>query len=208
MSKYTRPVCRLCRREGEKLFLKGEKCLLPKCPLTRRSSKPGVHGTIFKKLSDYGLQLREKQKAKRIYGILERQFKRYFQRASKAKGDRGAILLQLLERRLDNVIYRAGLAESRRQARLFVTHNYFTVNKKKVNIPSYLVKEGDKIEIKKKKTRDKLFAEIIKKTAKQKTPSWLKLDKKDLSITVTGLPQREEIDTPINEQLIIEFYSR
>ncbi|MGB9680918.1 MAG: 30S ribosomal protein S4 [Minisyncoccia bacterium] len=208
MSQNTRPVCRKCRREGAKLFLKGDKCFLPKCPFTRRSYQPGNQGAVFKKYSDYGLQLREKQKAKRIYGVSERQFKKYFLEASREQGKRGEVLLQLLERRLDNLIYRAGLADSRREARLLVSHNHFLVNDKKVNIPSYLVKPKDKISLKEKSRNLSLFKNKIKKINKQKTPPWLKFDVKNFVINVLTLPRREEIDTDVNEQLIIEFYSR
>jgi len=207
MARDLEPSCKKCRRESAKLFLKGEKCFLPKCPVTRRNIKPGAHGGTFKKSSDYGLQLREKQKAKRIYGVLEKQFKKYFLQASQEKGNRGEILLQLLERRLDNVIYRAGLAASRKGARILIDHEHFLVNGKKVNIPSYLVSEKNKMEVKKKSQKLSIFLGLIKKSEKQ-TSSWLKLDKKNFSISVVALPKREEIDTDINEQLIIEFYSR
>jgi len=208
MSQNTRPVCRKCRREGAKLFLKGDKCFLPKCPFTRRSYQPGNQGSVFKKYSDYGLQLREKQKAKRIYGVSERQFKRYFLEASREHGKRGEVLLQLLERRLDNLIYRVGLATSRREARLLVNHSHFLVNGKKVNIPSYLIKPKDKITIKEKSKNLSLFKNKIKKIDKQKIPSWIKFGSKNLTVEVLSLPKREEIDTDVNEHLIIEFYSR
>jgi small subunit ribosomal protein S4 len=208
MARYIGPICKKCRREGIKLFLKGEKCFFPKCPLARRSYKPGMHGAVFKKLSEYGIQLREKQKAKAVYGVLEKQFKKYFQKASRVKGNRGEILLQLLERRLDNVVYRLGFTSSRRAARIFITHGHFLINGKKINIPSYLVQENDKIEVKKKSQKLSLFIHQIKKIDKKQISSWLKFDKKNLTATVSSLPKREEIETDINEQLIIEFYSR
>ncbi len=208
MARYLGPNCRQCRREGEKLFLKGEKCLLSKCPIVRRNVKPGAHGAAFKKSSDYGLQLREKQKAKRIYGVLEKQFKKYFQKASQEKGNRGEILLQVLESRLDNVIYRSDLASSRKQARILIDHDHFLVNGKKVNIPSYLVREKEKIEIKKKSQKLALFTDKAKKSGNIQAPVWLKVDKKNLAVSILSLPKREEINIDVNEQLIIEFYSR
>lgn len=208
MTRYTRPLCKKCRREGEKLFLKGEKCSLPKCPVVRKNYKPGMHGLISKKTSEYGMQLREKQKAKRIYGVLEKQFKKYFQKASREKGNRGEILMQLLERRIDNVIYRAGITTGRREARNFITQNHFLLNGKKINIPSYLVKEKDTITIKKKSQKITSLASALSKLSNQNVPTWLKIDAKKYEISILTLPKREEIDTPINEQLIIEFYSR
>jgi small subunit ribosomal protein S4 len=188
--------------------MKGDKCSLPKCPVVKRNFKPGAHGATFKKVSDYGLQLREKQKAKRIYGVLERQFRTYVKRASREKGNRGEILLQLLERRIDNVIYRLGMTVGRKEARLLVVHGHFLVNGKKVDIPSYLVLEKDKIEIRKKSRGLELFKKSLKNNDKQIVPQWLKFDKKIPAGTVVALPKREEIETTINEQLIIEFYSR
>lgn len=193
--------CKICRREGQKLFLKGEKCSSPKCPFTRRSYAPGQHGQVAKKISDYGIQLREKQKAKRIYGISERQFKNYFKVASKKAGDTEEILFQLLERRLDNVIYRLGFAPSRRAARQAISHGHFLVNQKKVNIPSYLIKKNDKIEFVKKPTNLQLKKE-------EEIPSWLKLDKSKLVGQCLSFPTKKELEGNIDMAQIIEFYSK
>jgi len=209
MAKYTGPVCRLCRREGLKLFLKGDRCYSNKCAIERRSYAPGMHGqNRGKKPSEFGLQLREKQKARRVYGVLERQFRGYFDKATRQKGMTGENLLRLLERRLDNVVYRLGFAASRAEARQMVTHGHITVNGKRVNIPSYLVNVGEVISIK-ESSRDipriKEMAEIIKDRT---VPAWLSLDVNTLSGTVIKLPAREEIQVPIEEQLIVEKYSR
>ena len=211
MGRYRGPVCRLCRREGEKLFLKGERCYTPKCAIERRNYPPGMHGrrTQFRRrVSDYGLQLREKQKAKRIYGVMERQFRRYFQQALKHKGMTGANLLQTLERRLDNVVYRLGLADSRAQARQLVTHGHITVNGRKMNIPSYLVRAGDVIGVRERSRRNAHFRGLADKLDPANVPAWLQLDPQALEGRVLSLPQRDQIDEPINEQLIVEFYSR
>ncbi len=206
MARYTGPDCRLCRREGMKLFLKGTKCFSEKCPFERRSYAPGQHGRVQRKLTEYGLRLREKQKAKRIYGVLERQFRRYFEIASKGKGVTGERLLQLLETRLDNVVYRLGWALSRDQARQIVSHGKIAVNGKRVNIPSYNVKPGDTVEL---IDKDLLpVQEAIETFGNRNVPSWLELDKENFKAKVLRLPKREEIDTPIQEQLIVEFYSR
>jgi len=201
-------VCKLCRREGEKLFLKGEKCLSPKCPLVRRKYPPGQHGLSHKKLSDYGRQLREKQKAKRIYGLRETQFKNYYKKAALSSGDTGELLLSFLERRLDNVVYRFGFASSRSQARQLITHGHFTVNKKKVNIPSYLVKSKDKIEIAPKSQNFPVFQERKKVLKDVVSPPWLKLQQTKMIGSVLHLPKKEEIETNIDPTQIIEFYSK
>lgn len=201
-------VCRKCRREGEKLFLKGEKCLSPSCPFLRRSYPPGVSGQKPSKISEYGRQLREKQKAKRIYGVSERQFKNYYEKASKRMGETSSIFLSFLERRLDNVIYRLGLASSRKAARQFISHGHFLVNRKKVNIPSYLVKKGDKIEIKESSAKLPIFLERKRELREITIPSWLKLDREKMRGQVLYLPEREEIQIPIDESLIIEHYSK
>jgi small subunit ribosomal protein S4 len=208
MAKYTGPSCKLCRREGEKLFLKGVRCTTDRCPFSRRSYSPGEHGERRKKLSDYGLQLREKQKVKRIYAILEKQFRIYFKRAERSKGITGEVLLQLLERRLDNVIFRLRFAATRKEARQLVSHGYVHVNGRKVNIPSYLVKAEDIIQIKcpqSKQERFKLTKELVKDRS---LPSWLETDYDNLKATIIRLPQREDIQLPIQEQLIVELYSK
>ena len=193
-------VCRKCRREGMKLFLKGEKCFSSKCPFTRRPYPPGARGQVKSiKLSDYGKQLREKQKAKRIYGLNERQFRRYFLQSAKHKEATGEVLLQLLERRLDNLVYRLGFASSRRNARQMVSHGLFLVNNKKVDIPSYQVKVKDVIEPKKKEGIE---------LHKREIPSWLKLDKKKLQGEVIKIPEKEDLPQEIDQSLIVEFYSR
>lgn len=210
MARYTGSVCRLCRREHQKLFLKGTKCTTDKCPVSKREYSPGQHGQSRnqRKLSDYGLQLREKQKVKRMFGLLERQFRLYFKRAAKAKGMTGNVLLQSLERRLDSVIYRTGFASSRAHARQMVLHGYVRVNGGRVNIPSYPVKENDKLEIKGgdevlKRTRDTF--ETVKDRG---IPAWLTVEPASLAIQVNRLPTREEIQLPVQEQLIIELYSK
>ncbi|MEZ0536778.1 30S ribosomal protein S4 [Caldicellulosiruptoraceae bacterium PP1] len=208
MSKYLGPDCRLCRREGAKLFLKGDRCYTEKCSIVRRNYAPGMHGMEKKKLSEYGLQLREKQKVKRIYGILEKQFRRYFEMAERMKGIAGENLLSLLERRLDNVVFRLGFAASRGEARMLVSHAHFTVNGKKVNIPSYLVKPGDVIEVKETSKSSPRFAEIKEKHAKKTSPKWLEKDSENLIGRVIALPVRDDIDMPIQEHLIVELYSK
>lgn len=211
MARYIGPVCRLCRREGEKLYLKGERCFSPKCAIEKRNQPPGQHGasrTFRKKASDYSLQLREKQKARRIYGVLERQFRRYYADAARRTGVTGAALLQYLESRLDNVVFRLGFASSRKQARQLVDHGHFTVNGKKVTIPSYLVKPGDKIAVAEASRKNVYFVDLDKGLKSARTPAWLAVDARQLSGSVMSLPSREQIDTPVKEQLIIEFYSR
>ena len=201
--------CRQCRREGEKLFLKGEKCYSQKCPIIRRTYAPGVHGlaSARKKMSDYGIQLRAKQKVKRIYGILEEQFRNYYKKAESKQGRTGEILLQLLEMRFDNIVYRMGFASSRRLARQLIKHGHFKVNGKKVDIPSFELKPGDKIEVKKSKQSNNYFKEIIKRKTGEES-SWLLVDLASLKGEVKGIPIREDLDPNINEQLIVELYSK
>ncbi|WAM34667.1 30S ribosomal protein S4 [Caldicellulosiruptor morganii] len=208
MSKYIGPDCRLCRREGMKLFLKGDRCYTEKCAFAKRPYPPGQHGQERKKLSEYGMQLREKQKVKRIYGVLETQFRRYFEMAEKMKGIAGENLLSLLERRLDNVVYRLGFASSRGEARVLVSHAHFLVNGKPVNIPSYLVEVGDVIEVREKSKSKQRFIEIKEKYAKKPSPKWLEKDAENLVGRVIALPTREDIDMPIREHLIVELYSK
>ncbi|MDP3057969.1 MAG: 30S ribosomal protein S4 [bacterium] len=208
MARYTGPVCRLCRREGEKLYLKGARCYSEKCALSRRAYAPGQHGQGRKKVTEYGVQLREKQKARRIYGVLERQFRRYFATAAREKGITGERLLQLLELRLDNVVYRSNFAESRSQARQFVRHGHFIVNGSRVNIPSYLVKEGDVLEVANKSRSMTSFGDLSETLKGRKTVPWLSVDPSQLRTTIIGLPKREDIDIPVREHLIVERYSR
>jgi len=208
MARYTDAVCRLCRREGQKLFLKGDRCYTDKCAADRRPYPPGQHGQGRTKTSGYGLQLREKQKAKRYYGILESQFQGYYNVAAKKKGKTGENMLALLESRLDNVIYRLGFAMSRAEARQLVLHGHFQVNGRKVNIPSFLVKPGMIITLKEKsRNLDKLRA-VIEANAFRQPPKWLDYDANAMVAKVVALPQREDIDIPIEEQLIVEFYSK
>ena len=210
MARYIGPKCRLCRREGMKLFLKGERCYTDKCPFERRSYPPGQHGPqqLRTKLSDYGIRLREKQKVKRIYGISEKQMRRYYEMATKMPGQAGHNLLQLLERRLDNVVYRLGFAVSRAQARQYVNHGFFKVNGRNVDIPSYLVKPGDIIELKEKYRNNPQIIESLETVVRKGIPSWLELDAENFKGIVKNLPTREDITMPIQESYIIEFYSR
>jgi small subunit ribosomal protein S4 len=208
MARYTGAVCRLCRREGQKLFLKGERCYTEKCSINRRAYAPGQHGQERKKLSEHGLQLREKQKARRYYGVLESQFRKYYEMAVKKKGVTGENLLQILESRFDNVIYRLGWGASRVEARQLVRHGHFTINGKKVNIPSYLVKEGDVIAIKEKSRNLPKIKSILEKGEGKVIPKWLDLNSDTLEARVIGLADREDIDIPIEEHLIVEFYSK
>ncbi len=207
MAKYTGSVCRLCRREGIKLYLKGDRCYSDKCAIVRRPTAPGQHGQGRRKASEYGIQLREKQKARRIYGVLEKQFARYFEMAERMKGITGENLLQLLERRLDNVVYRLGFASSRAQARQLVRHGHITVNGKRVNIPSYLTNVGEVIAVKEKSTALEHFKAVKENAGKAVVP-WLQVDHEKLEGTVIALPSREDIDVPIQEHLIVELYSR
>jgi small subunit ribosomal protein S4 len=209
MARYTDAVCRLCRRQGEKLFLKGTKCSTEKCPAGRRAYAPGQHGQGRRqKLSNYGLQLREKQKVKRIYGVLEKQFRRYFQIASKTKGVTGKMLLQMLERRLDNVIFRTGLAVSRSQARQLVRHNHISVNGKRVNIPSYLVDKDDAIKVTTKEKALNKIKENLEASKDRTVPAWIAFDAAGMSAKIIRLPEKEDIQQPIQEQLIVELYSK
>lgn len=209
MARYINAVCRLCRREGVKLFLKGTKCSTEKCAVSRRAYAPGQHGEGRRqKLSNYGLQLREKQKVRRIYGVLERQFRKYFELASKTKGVTGKVLLQLLERRLDNVIFRTGLAISRPQARQIVRHNQIAVNSKRVNIPSYLINQGDVIQVKTKEKAIKKLKENLELSKDRTVPGWLEFNASELTAKVSRLPDKEDIQQPIQEQLIVELYSK
>lgn len=208
MARYTGAVCRLCRRENQKLFLKGDRCFSEKCAMTRRAFAPGQHGQtqLRKKTTEYGLQLRAKQKTKRYYGVLETQFAGYFVLAQRKAGVTGENLLRILESRLDNVVYRAGFAMSRKEARQLVLHRHFTVNGETVNIPSFLVKEGDKIAL--KSTDSAKIKESAEKNSSRPVPAWMSKDGEKLSVSVNKLPDREEIDFDVEEQLIVELYSR
>lgn len=208
MAKYNESKCRLCRREGQKLMLKGDRCFTDKCAFDRRPYAPGQHGRARKKLSDYALQLREKQKVRRMYGVLEAQFRNYFKKADLAKGITGANLLISLERRLDSVIYRLGFANSRQQARQLVRHGLFTLNGHKVDIPSLLVKVGDILEVPEKNRKVAVLAGVQQVVARRGLPAWLDVDGAAFKGTIKSLPQREDIQTPINENLIVELYSK
>jgi len=208
LARNTKSVCRLCRRENLKLFLKGERCYTEKCAIDRRNYAPGQHGQNRRKFSDYGAQLREKQKVKRLYGLLENQFRNTFKEADRQKGITGEILLSLLERRLDNAVYRLGFANSRNEARQLVRHNHFIVNHSRVNIPSYLVKPGDVIELREKSKKVVRILEALEGVARRGVPQWLELDKEQMKGSVKGLPAREEITIPIQEKLIVELYSK
>jgi small subunit ribosomal protein S4 len=208
LARYTKTNCRLCRRENLKLFLKGERCYTEKCAYDRRNYPPGQHGQDRKKFSDYGTQLREKQKVKRMYGILENQFRNIFKEADRQKGITGETLLVLLERRLDNIVYRLGFANSRDEARQLVRHNHFLVNQSKVNIASYLVKPGDVIELREKSKKVARILEALEGVARRGVPQWLELDKDLMKGSVKGLPTREDITLPIQEKLIVELYSK
>ncbi|MBE6590691.1 MAG: 30S ribosomal protein S4 [Ruminococcaceae bacterium] len=208
MAKYTGPACRQCRREGTKLFLKGDRCYSDKCALTRRTGVPGQHGQGRKMMKEYGLQLREKQKAKRYYGILEKQFRNYFEKAASQEGMAGDNLLIMVERRLDNVAYRMGIGESRREARQLVRHNHFTINGKKANIPSILVKPGDVVAVKEASRGTEKFKTMIENTASRAVPAWLEADKENFTAKVISMPTREGIDFEIEEHLIVELYSK
>ncbi len=207
MGRYTGPKCRLCRREGVKLFLKGDKCYTDKCPLNKRPYAPGQHGRYRRRTTQFALHLREKQKAKRIYGVRESQFRRYVDMAKKRKGVTGESLLKILERRLDNVVYRAGFAYSRDQARQLVSHGHFLVNGRHLNIPSYLVKEGDLVEVR-PQSKDKLRELVKAASERHPVPSWLNRDLETLRIQVASEPNLEELDQSIETSLIVEFYSR
>ena len=209
MARYIGPVCRLCRREGMKLFLKGERCYTEKCAIEKRNLPPGQHGKLRKaKLVGYGLQLREKQKVKRIYGVLENQFRRYFETADRTRGITGETLLQLLERRMDNVVYRLGLATSRAQARQFVRHGHFTVNGRKVDVPSYSLKAGDTVTVRTTSAQNAAILHAMEEVKGRGIPEWLSFDSGALAGKVTSLPTREQINLPVQEQLIVELYSK
>ena len=209
MARYNGPVCRLCRREGTKLYLKGERCMSDKCSVTvRPNAAPGQHGAAKKKMGEYGMQLREKQKAKRIYGVLEKQFKTYYTMAEKKEGMTGENLLSILERRLDNVVFRMGLAESRNEARQLVRHGHFTLNGKKVNIPSIIVRVGDVISLKGSSADSVKIKGLIESLETKNAPKWLDMDKANQSAKVVALPARDDIDFPFEEQLIVELYSK
>ncbi len=212
MGRYIGPVCKLCRREGEKLFLKGERCFTPKCSFDRRGYAPGQHGRARQfrrgRESDFARQLRAKQKARRIYGVLERQFRRYYTTALRRPGLTGVNLLQILESRLDNVVYRLGYAQSRAQARMLVTHGHFNVNGRRTDVPSMLISPGDEISVREGSRKRTFFKELPALAEKANVPAWLSRDLNNLSGTVLRMPERSEIDGNLNEQLIVEYYSR
>lgn len=209
MGRYTDSVCRQCRREGEKLFLKGDRCYSEKCAVERRPFAPGAHGQGRRqKPSEYGIQLREKQKTKRIYGLMEKQFRNYFKKADRQPGITGANLLILLERRLDNVVFRLGFGASRKEARQLVSHGHFTINGHKANIPSMLLKPGDVLQVRDTAKDSPKFQEIKEQAAYKTPPEWLSVDVENLTGSVVAYPTREQIDTAVNEQLIVELYSR
>jgi small subunit ribosomal protein S4 len=209
MARYIGPVCRLCRREGMKLFLKGERCYTEKCAIEKRNFAPGQHGKTRKsKLAGYGIQLREKQKVKRIYGVLEDQFRRYFEQAERTRGITGETLLQLLERRLDNVAYRLGFATSRAQARQLVRHGHFTINGRKVDIPSFSVKPGDVVSIRQTSRTNPAIVHALEEVKGRGVPEWLSFDAGSMTGRIASLPTREQINLPVQEQLIVELYSK
>ncbi len=209
MARYIGPVCRLCRREAMKLFLKGERCYTEKCAIEKRNFPPGQHGKTRKaKLLGYGVQLREKQKVKRIYGVLEDQFRRYFEAAERQRGITGEVLLQLLERRLDNVVYRLGLATSRPQARELVRHGHFAVNGKKVNIPSFQVRAGDVVAVRQGSQKNVTIQHAMEEVKGRGVPEWLQMQAEQFTGRVVSLPTREQINLPVQEQLIVELYSK
>ena len=210
MAKYTGPACRLCRREGTKLFLKGDRCFSDKCSVSRRAQAPGQHGvgTGRKRVKEYGLQLREKQKAKRYYGILEKQFKNYFVKADKKEGQTGENLLTMIERRLDNVVYRMGMADSRREARRLGRHGHFRVNGRKVDIPSYITKKGDVITLREQSRKSPKIKMLVENISARSVPAWISMDKENIQATITALPVTTDIDFPIEEHLIDELYSK
>jgi small subunit ribosomal protein S4 len=208
MARYIDSVCRLCRREGVKLFLKGERCYTDKCAIERRNYPPGQHGQARAKFSEYAIQLREKQKLRRIYGVLERQFRRYFASAESGKGVTGETLLILLERRLDNMVYRMGFANSRSEGRQLVRHGHCQINGKKVNIPSYLVKAGDVVTIREKSRANTRLTEALEASQRRGIPDWLEVDRQAFTGKVKALPMRADLTTPINEKLVVELYSK
>ena len=208
MARYRESVCRLCRREGLKLFLKGDRCYSEKCAFERRSYAPGEHGQMRKKHSDYGVQLRAKHKLKRMYGLLEKQFRGYFEKADRQKGITGTNLLVFLERRLDNMVFRMGFANSRNEARQLVRHNHFTVSGKPVNIPSFLVRMGDDIQVREGSRKVERILDAVGTVARRGVPPWLELDKENFKGTVKVLPTRDELTMPVQEQLVVELYSK
>ena len=208
MARYSDPVCRLCRREGMKLFLKGDRCFKDKCAIERRAYAPGQHGRRRSKVLGYGLQLREKQKVKRIYGLLERQFRLYFQAANQGTGITGENLLRKLEQRLDNVVYSLGFASSRAQGRQLVRHGHIEVNGKKLNIPSYQVRKGDAVQVREKSRKNEQIRQAVETASGRGVPTWLQLDGANFRGAVVDLPKREDIRLPIQEQLIVELYSK
>ena len=208
MAKYTESKCRLCRREGAKLFLKGERCYGPKCALSRRAYAPGQHGQGRKKVSEYGLQLRAKQQAKRYYGVLENQFAHYFELASKQSGQAGENLLRILESRLDNVVYRSGLASSRKEARQLVRHGHYTLNGHKANIPSILLKAGDVVAVADKSRQNEKLKAVIEANSAHPVPTWMSFDPEKMTVVINQLPNREDIDLDVEEHLIVELYSK
>lgn len=208
MARYTGPVCKLCRRDMMKLYLKGDRCYSDKCAVERRNYPPGQHGQNRGKLSDYGIQLREKQKIRRIYGLLEKQYKLYFKEADRQKGVTGTNFLVLLERRLDNTVYRLGFADSRSQARQLVLHNHFLVNGKKVNIPSYLLRPGDSVAVLEASRQLNVITESLEALPRRGLPPWLDLDKSKFEGVFKTLPTREDMNLPVQEQLVVEFYSK
>ncbi|NPV04297.1 MAG: 30S ribosomal protein S4 [Syntrophaceae bacterium] len=208
MARYRGSECRLCRREGLKLFFKGDRCYTEKCAFERRGYAPGEHGQVRKKHSDYGVQLREKQRLKRMYGLLEKQFRGYFERADRMKGITGSNLLVLLERRLDNVVFRLGFAPSRNEARQLVRHSHFLVNGRKVNIPSYTVRKDDVVELREKSRKVLPILDSLETVARRGIPGWLELDKANFKGIVKAIPTREDITMPVQEQLVVELYSK
>ena len=208
MARYTDASCRICRRETMKLYLKGDRCYSDKCAVERRNYPPGQHGQGRSKFSDYGLQLREKQKIRRMYGLVEKQFKAYFKEADRKKGVTGSNFLVLLERRLDNAVYRLGFASSRNQARQLVRHNHFLVNGKKVNIPSYLLRPGDKVTVRENSRQIAGINDAMEAMPRRGLPVWLEMDKANYEGVFKALPTREEMNLPVQEQLVVEFYSK
>ena len=208
MARYTDALCRICRREGEKLFLKGDRCYSEKCAVERRKYPPGHHGQGYRKLSDYGVQLREKQKVRKTYGLLESQFRRYFYEAERGKGITGEVLLQLLESRLDNVVYRMGFTSNRRKARQLIGHGHFRVNGKKVNLPSYTVKGGDLVEVNEASKDIPEIIDSLSKVEHRGIPTWVEVDSANFKGKVLHIPSRDEIQLPVQEQLIVELYSK
>ncbi len=208
MARYTGPVCRLCRREGTKLYLKGERCTSGKCAIDRRNTAPGQHGAANKKMKEYGIQMREKQKTRRYYGVLEKQFVNYYEEAARKDGMTGENLICLLERRMDNVVYRMGFASSHKEARQLVLHGHFTLNGKKVNIPSLIVKAGDVVAVKETSRDSVKFKALAEAAADATAPKWLEVKADAMSAKVLALPAREDVDFDFNEQLIVELYSK